>query len=171
MQENTVEIITRFFGRNRKARLVDNLDQRACGNFERGGQFALCDRWEIFTRQRCEREARTASVHRHAAICGMQLDLRTFGQFARDFEQGVRRNCGCTGGFDIGGKCFNDLQIKVRRGQLDLAAFAGFDQDVRQNGNSVAPFHNGLDVAQAFQQGRAFDRGSHSNSPYRAWRA
>jgi hypothetical protein len=28
-----------------------------------------------------------------------------------------------------------------------------------------------LDVAQAFQQGRAFDRGSHSNSPYQAWRA
>ena len=172
VQENTVKIITRFLSRNRKARLVDDLDQRACRNFERCGQFAFGNSREIVARQCCKREAGTAGVDSHAAIGSMQLHLRAIGQFARDFKQGVRGH-GCRAWrFDVGCKGLDNLQIKVCCGHLDLAAFAGFDQNVGQYGYSVAPLHNRLDVAQAFQQRRAFDRGSHSNSPCRAgWSA
>ena len=172
VQENAVEIITRFFGRNRKARFIDDLNQRACRDFKRGRQVTFGNRRKIFTWKGRERETSAASIHGHATIGGVQLHLRTIGQLAGDFEQCVRGNGCCAGGFDIGSKSFNDLQIKVSRGQLDFAAFACFDKDIGQYRNGVAPFHHGLDVAQAFQQRRAFDRGSHSHSPCRAgWSA
>jgi hypothetical protein len=89
-EENAVEIITCFFGRNRKARFIDNLDQRTCRDLKRCWQVTFSNRWEIFAGQGRERETRAASVDGHPTIGCMQLHLRTIWQFARNFEQGMR---------------------------------------------------------------------------------
>ena len=57
VQEDAVQIITRFLGRDREARLVDDLLERLCRQLEVGRQFALGDHREIVARQGGEIEA------------------------------------------------------------------------------------------------------------------
>ena len=61
----------------------------------------------------------------------MQLDLRTLGQFARNFKQGMRGNRRAARGFNVGIKCLDNLQVKIGCGQLDRAVFARLNQYVR----------------------------------------
>src|SRR3546814_1633943 len=86
MEEDAVEIIPRLFGRDREARLVNDLLERLGGQLERRRQFALGDDREIVPRQRREAEARAARDDRHPAFGGGEFDLRALGALAGDVE-------------------------------------------------------------------------------------
>ncbi len=59
MEENAVQIIARFLGRDREARLVDDRFQRFRRQFELRRQFAFGNDREIVARQRAQRESST----------------------------------------------------------------------------------------------------------------
>ena len=94
VEEDAVQIIARFFGRDGEAGLVDDLAERRGGQLEAGRQLALGDHREIVARQRRQVEARAAGIDLHLALGGGQLDLAAFGQLADDVEEGVRGNRG-----------------------------------------------------------------------------
>ncbi len=165
MQEDAVQIIARFLGRDRKARLVDDLLERLGGQLEAGRQLALGNHGEIVARERGELELGAPCHDRHPAFGGGEAHLAAFWQLAGDIEQGVRGNGGGAGRLDIGGDMLVDLEIKIGRHQLDGAVRRRFDQHVGEDGNGIAPLDHRLDVAQALQQGCAFDRGLHWSPP------
>ena len=161
MEENAVQIVARFFGRNRKTRLVDNFAQRRSRQFKAGRQLALGNDREIIAWQRCEIEARPAGIHCHLAICRFERDLAAFGQLTGDIEQCVCGNGGSAGLFDLRLDGFDNLEIKIRGHQLDPAAVHGFDQNIGQNRNGVAAFNHRLHMAQALQKHCPFNRRFH----------
>src|SRR3546814_5681046 len=74
-------------------------------------------------------------------VCSSDLaDLRPFGQLACDFEERVRRHRRGARRFDLGRDRFDHLQVEVGRHQFELARRVGFDQDVREDRDRVAPF-------------------------------
>ena len=87
------------------------------------------------------------------------------GQLARDIEQRVRRNGGRARLIDRGRDRFVDLQIEIGRHQLQRALGGRLDQHVGQDRDGVAPLDHRLDMAEALQKGRAFDRRLHHQSP------
>ena len=161
MQEDAVEVIARFLGGNREACLVDDLFERVRRKLEADGKLALGNDREIVTREGAERKARAPGDDGHPPFRGGQLHLRSFGQLAGNVEKRVRRNGRRAGLFDAGGDLLVDLEIKVGRHQLDRAVRRRFDHHVRQDRNGIAPLDHGLDVAQALQQGCAFNRRLH----------
>ena len=106
VQENAIEIIARFLGRNREFGLVDNLDQRGGGQLKRGRQITFGNNREVIAGQRLQVEPRASSVDLHLAIGGVHLHLRAIGQFAGDIEQGMRGDSNRTGGFHL---CLNRI--------------------------------------------------------------
>lgn len=136
MAKRVLSMIWMRFG-DRQFELVGKSPSAITGKSSRGGVRRI--------------EVRAAGLDLHLAFGGSEDDLGAFGQLARDFEQGVRRRrswCGVSAARDG----FDDLQIKVSRHRLELAARIGFDQDVRQDRNRVAPFDHRLDVAGDIQE-------------------
>ena len=62
---------------------------------------------------------------------------------------------------DLGGDALVDLQVEVGRHQPDRAVVARLDQHVGQDRDGVAPLDHRLDMAQALQECRPFDRRLH----------
>ena len=62
---------------------------------------------------------------------------------------------------DLGGDAFVDLQVEVGRHQPQRAVFTRLDQHVAEDGDGIAPLDHRLDMAQALQEGRPFDRRLH----------
>ena len=154
VQEDAVQVITRFLGRNRKARLVDDLAQRRGGQFELRRQLAFGNHRKIVAWQRRQVKPRAARIDRHLAFCSRKRNLRPFGQFTGNIEQGVRRNRCRPRLLDLRVNRFQNLQVEIGRHQPDAAAAFGitgarFDQHVRQDGDRVAPLDHRLDVAEA----------------------
>ncbi len=92
VQENAVEVIARFLGRNREAGAVDQFRQHARGQFKTGRQVAFDDHREIITRQGRQLEVGTARLDLKPVVAGGQADLTAFGQLARNIEQQMRRH-------------------------------------------------------------------------------
>ena len=67
------------------------------------------------------------------------------------------------------GHVFVDFNLHIRGHEGDGVAF-GADQDIRQNGDGVPPFHDALDMAEAFQKGGAFERNFHGDDSEEKWR-
>jgi hypothetical protein len=57
---------------------------------------------------------------------------------------------------------FDDLEVEVGGGQADGAG-VGLDQDVGQDRNGVAAFHDALHVVERLQERRALDDHTHSS--------
>ncbi len=70
MDEDAVEIIARLFGRDREARLVDDLLERFGRQLELGRQIALGDHREIVLGERLQIEPRAARDDQQLAIGG-----------------------------------------------------------------------------------------------------
>ena len=120
---------------------------------------------EIAFRQRLQREARAAGAdrqHRTVAV-GFQHDLRAVGQFADDVVEHVRRHGGRAGGRGFRRQRFGHLEVEVGRLQRQLGVF-GADQHVAEDRNGVAALDHAMDVAQRFQELRAFDGDLHCNT-------
>ena len=62
---------------------------------------------------------------------------------------------------DIGGDALVDLQVEIGRHQPDRSVLARLDQHVGQDRDRVAALHDRLDVAEALQEGRPFNRRFH----------
>ena len=95
VEEDAHQIIARLLGRDREARLLDDLAERRCGQLEARRQLALGDHREIVARERRKIEARAAGDDLHLAFRGGELDLAALGKLADDVEQGVGRDRRC----------------------------------------------------------------------------
>src|SRR3546814_18917260 len=103
MEEDAVEIIPRLFGRDREARLVNDLLERLGGQLERRRQFALGDDREIVPRQRRAAEARAARDDRPPAFGGGEIALSALGGLAGGLGGAGGRERGCRYGWSWGG--------------------------------------------------------------------
>ena len=63
---------------------------------------------------------------------------------------------------DVGRDALVDLQVEVGRHQPERAVLARLDQHVGEDRDGVAALHDRLDVAQALQEGRPFNRRFHA---------
>jgi hypothetical protein len=133
----------------------------AAGQLEARRELAFGDHREIVPRQGRQAEARAASIDLHLAFGGGDLDLAAFGQLADDIEQGVSGNGRRAGLGDVGGHALVDLEVEVGGHQPQRAIVASLDQHVGQDGNSVAALNDRLDVAEALQECRPFNRRLH----------
>ncbi len=161
VKEDAHQIIARLFAGDGEARLFDNLPQGRRRKLEAGRQIAFRDDREIVARKRRQVEARAAGDDLHLALGRGQLDLAAFRKLADDVEKGVRRNGDCTRLGDVGGDAFIDLKIEVRRHQSDRSVLPRFDQHIGQDRDRVAALHHRLDVAEALEECRPFNRRFH----------
>ena len=70
---------------------------------------------------------------------------------------------------DVGGDALVDLQIEIGRHQPDRSVLARLDQHVGQDRNGVPALHDRLDVAEALQEDRPFNRRFHRrHTPFSA---
>ncbi len=117
---------------------------------------------EVAFGQGLQREARAAGAdrqHRTVAV-GFQHDLRAVGQFADDVVEHMRRHGGGAAGRGLRRQRFGHLEVEVGRLQRQPGVF-GADQHVAENRDGVAALDHAMDVAQRFQQLRAFDGDLH----------
>ena len=117
---------------------------------------------EIAFGQGLQREARAAGAdrqHRTVAV-GFQHDLRAVGQFADDVVEHMRRHGGGAAGRGFRRQRFGHLEVEVGRLQRQPGVF-GADQHVAEDRDGVAALDHAMDVAQRFQQLRAFDGDLH----------
>ena len=117
---------------------------------------------EVVFRQRLQREARAAGADRQyrAVAIAFQNDLRAIGQFAHDVVEHVRRHGGGTAGSGFRGKRLRHLEVEIGCLQRQPGIF-GSDQHVAEDRNGVAALDHAMDVAQRFQELRAFDGDLH----------
>ena len=87
MQENAIEVIARFLGRDGKPRAVDQFGQKLCRQLETGGQIALYDHGKVITRKRRQLETASPGLDLHPVLANFKADLGAIGQFARNVEQ------------------------------------------------------------------------------------
>ena len=161
MQEDAHQIIAGLLAGDGEAGLVDDLAERLGRKLEPGRELALGDHREIVARQGRQVEARAAGDDLHLAVGGGELDLAALGQLADDVEEGVGAERGRAGLADLCGDAFIDLQVEVGRHQAERAVLARLDQHVGQDRDGVAPLDHRLDMAQALEEGRPFDRRLH----------
>ena len=115
--------------------------------------------------QGLQRKARPAGADRQdrTVAIAFQHDLRAVGQFAHDVVKHMRRHGGRTAGCGFGRQRFRHFKVKVGRLQRQPGVF-GADQHVAEDRNGVPALHHAMDVAQRFQQLRAFDGNLHCNT-------
>src|SRR3546814_13098711 len=94
MQEDTVEIVARFLGRDREACAVDHLRQRGRRDLEAGGQLALGNYRKIIARQGRQCEAAAAGLPDRPIFGRVAADLAALLQLAgRSEERRVGKEC------------------------------------------------------------------------------
>ena len=162
VQIDAVEIVAGFLGRDRKLRAIDQALDVGGAERKRVRHVAGGKIREVAFRERLQREARAAGADRqHRAIAvGFQHDLRAVRQFADDVVEHVRRHGGGTGGRGFRRQRFSHLEVEVGRLQRQFCVF-GADQHVAEDRDGVAALDHAMDVAQRFQQLRAFDGDLH----------
>ena len=162
VQENTIEVIARFFGADRKFGAIDHLREQRCAQFKAGRQITLDDHREIIARQGRQRKPAAPGFDGHPVVGRFQADLTAIRQLARDVEQQMRRNGDRARDLDRDrAQAFDHLQVQIGCHDLERAIRRRLDQDVRQDRDRIAPLDDGLDVRQALQKCRAFDGGLH----------
>lgn len=162
VEEDAVEVIARFLGRDGEPGAVDQFGDGARGQFETRRQIALDDHREIVARQGRQREAAAPGLYRHPVFGRLEADLAAIGQLAGDVEQEMRRDRDRARVLDACGVHMLDhLEIEIGRHDLEGVVAIGLDQDVGEDGDGIAPLHHRLHVTEAAKQGRAFDGGLH----------
>ena len=161
VEEDAHQIIARLFAGDGEAGLLDNLAESRRGQLEAGRQIAFGNHREIVARKGRQVKSGAAGNDLHLSFSGGDFDLAAVGQLADDVEQGVRRNRGGAGLGDVGGDAFIDLQVEVGRHQPDGSVLARFDQHIRQDRDGVSALHHRLDVAEALEECRPFNRRFH----------
>ncbi len=120
---------------------------------------------EIIFGQRLQRKPRAAGAdrqHRTVAVA-FQHDLGAVGQFAHDVVEHMRRHGGRAAGCGFRRQRLGHLEVEVG-GFERQPRVLGADQHVAEDRNGVAAFDHAMDVAQRFQELRAFDGDLHSNT-------
>ena len=165
MQIDTVEIVARFFRRDRELGTVDQPLHVGGAEREGMGHVAGGEIGEIAFRQGLQREARAPGADcQHGAVAvALQHDLRAVRQLAHDVIEHVRGHGGGAAGGGFGGERFGDFEIEVGGFQAE-ARLVGADQHVAEDRNRIPPFDHAVNVAQRFQELRALDGNLHDNS-------
>ncbi|MFK4607304.1 hypothetical protein ABIF57_006756 [Bradyrhizobium diazoefficiens] len=162
VQIDAVEIIARLLGRDRELGAVDQPLDVLGGERERMRHVAGGQIREVILRQRLEREARAAGADRqHGAVAvGLEHDLGAVRQLAHDVVEHVRRHGGGAGSRGFRGQGFRHLEVEVGRLQRQFRVL-GPDQHIAEDRNRIAALDHAVDMAQRFQELRAFDRNLH----------
>ncbi len=89
VQEDTIEIVPRFFGRNREPGPVDHFSKCFSRQRKTRWKVAFDDYGEIITRQGRQFEPAASGLDVHPVFSGLQAYLATLGKLTRDIEQKV----------------------------------------------------------------------------------
>jgi len=115
--------------------------------------------------QRLQRETGPSGADRqHRAVAvTFQHDLGAIGEFAHDVVEHMCRHRGRPAGCGFCRQRLRHFEIKVG-GFERQPPVLGAEQHVTEDRNGVAAFDHTMDVAQRFQELRAFDGNLHSNT-------
>lgn len=164
-QQHAVEVVTHVLLGHGEAGAVDQATQLALGNAEvqRAGTFLYGG--EIVGRQGGQGEAATPGLHQEFLLFDTDVDQHVVRQALADVHQLARRY-GDLAGF--GGifqyHATNQFDLEVGAGQRQLLAF-DHQQDVGENRQCLAAFHDAGDQLQRFQQGFALNGEMHGLVP------
>ena len=166
MQEDAVEIIAGFFGRDRELGVVDQPLQVGGGHHEAMRKVAGGQIGKVAGRQALKMEPRaTRAQQQLAGIAGhFQRNLRALRELADDFVEHMGRHGGGAVHGDIRRRGFGRLQVEVGRFQRQ-PPLARFDQHVRQDRDGIAPLDDAMHMPQGFEHRRSLQRDLHRNIP------
>jgi hypothetical protein len=105
-------------------------------------------------RQRLQGEAGAAREDGHALAVAslLELQLRAIRQLPHDVIEHMGRHRGGAGLGDLGRHAFDDLDVEVGRGELQLPV-ARLDEHVGEDRNRVAALHDALHMGERLEEG------------------
>jgi hypothetical protein len=162
VEEDAVQVIARLFGRDRKARLVDEAAEFGWLDLEARLEAVGRHRGKIAGRQDRQVQARFAGGDEEARIVAGNIELygRAIGQLADEVIEIIRRRRRLAAALHFGRRRFGNLDVEIGSREAQAVALRG-QKHVGQDRDRVAPLHDALHVIERFQERRALDGQPH----------
>ena len=170
MQINAVEVISRFFGRNGKTRLLEQALQLAAFHREPTGHLGLAHVRKVIGGQNRKLETCASGGDFQPAFAAFpfDLDLRPFRELSDDVMERMRRDRHSASGLDLRRDAFNGLHVEISRFQRKATAAIGANQDIRENRDGITAFDNPRDMPESTEQRIPVNNKAHMDN-YPAW--
>ena len=146
LQEHAVQVIANVLLRHREMRFLDQSCERALFDRDCLPGLDVFNCWKLCRRQGCEAELASPGTNRRFFAGDAEMNIGSLRQRPAYIKQLASRYRDFTVRFDIYFRLGNQLHLQVRRRDRQLALF-GDEQDVREYGHGLPPFHdpdNGL---------------------------
>ena len=156
MKIDTVQVIARLFGRDRKPCGIDHIADISRCDGEAARHVTGGNSGKIFNRQGWQTEIGPAGADHCMTVGNIDLNLGAFGQLARDVIEQMRRNGGRASRANSAFCLRGNIHIHVGCGHRQHTA-VGLQHDIGENRYGVAALNNRLHVAKRPQEADSID--------------